>query len=238
MKFDSEKVSDIRTKLDKIWNHVDLSTTCCRQCGCCRVACPQMKYSEAVNILTKIWSEWTKEEKKELLITCIRYFFSRSLVKPCPLLKGNECRVYEEGRPLNCRLYGLWPQDVWERRVQALANKLDLPKEQIPLNQQCVFVKRKNGEPLTEEVIEGLFASLDELDKFVLSEGDSSKYEEWQGRIEKNWNHRAIHDWVLLHFWGEEALMQMTSIAMAADETQLENLMKAVEESVDLIVKE
>ena len=230
----NSQFGEIRTKLDKVWNHLDLSTSCCRQCGCCRVACPQMKYSEAVNILTKIWAEWSKADKKEFLMTCIRYFFSRSLVKPCPLLKGNECRVYED-RPLNCRIYGLWPTEMWDRRVEALAAKLDLPKEQIPLNTQCAFVKRKNGLPLTEEEVEGLFLSLDELDVVLLAESDATRYEEWQGKVDMNWNYRAVHDWALLHFFGEEWLMNLTSIAMSGSAESIEKLIQDIEKVVDKI---
>ena len=191
-----------------------------------------MKYSEAVNILTKIWTEWPREDKKEFLKTCLRYFFSRSLVKPCPLLKGNDCTVYED-RPLNCRIYGLWPTEMWDRRVAAIAAKLDLPKEQIPLNQQCQFVKRKNGIPLTEEMIEGLFTSLNELDAIMLAESDPTRYEEWQGRIDKGWSYRSIHDWALLRFFGEEWLMNLTSIAMAANAETIEALTKTIEKTID-----
>lgn len=131
----------LRSRLNDTYNMLgSLKTVCCRQCGCCRVACPQMKYSEALQIITAIWNEWSKEDKVELLITCVRYFFSKSLIKPCPLLLNDECRIYKD-RPLNCRLYGLWPSDVWERRVESLAKRLDLPREQIPLNTQCSFVE-------------------------------------------------------------------------------------------------
>lgn len=130
-------------KLQTIYDmHGEIVTTCCRQCSCCKVACPQMKYSEALQIVNRIWNEWSKEEKKSLLTTCIRYFFDRSLIKPCPMLSGSVCRVYDN-RPLNCRLYGLWPADVWEKRVNGLAERLDLPRESIPLNTQCQFVELK-----------------------------------------------------------------------------------------------
>ena len=226
------QIVDLKSKLNKIWGHLDLSSTCCRQCGCCRVACPQMKYSEAVNIITEIWDTWSKEDKKQLLKTCIRYFFSRSLVKPCPMLDGDTCRVYEN-RPENCRLYGLWPKEMWERRVESIAKKLDLPKEQIPLNQQCQFVKRTNGKPLTESEIEGAFASLDELDVTILSEGDPSRKQEWAGRVERGWNYRSIHDFILLRFFGEEWLMNLTSVAMSINVETIEKVVQEIEKSID-----
>lgn len=90
-------------KLQEIYGIEDLSTVCCRQCSCCRVACPQMKYSEAMNILQRIWEEWSNQDKLDFLMTCVRYFFSKSLIKPCPLLDGITCRIYDD-RPLNCFL--------------------------------------------------------------------------------------------------------------------------------------
>lgn len=134
-----ERLKDIYEMNGKI------ETSCCRQCSCCRVACPQMKYSEALQIVNKIWNEWSKEEKVVLLKTCIKYFFDKSLVKPCPMLSESVCKVYND-RPLNCRLYGLWPAEVWEKRVASLAERLGLPKENIPLNTQCPFVELKEIE--------------------------------------------------------------------------------------------
>jgi len=235
MNFETDKFSGISEKLKDFYQIQELDTVCCRQCGCCRVACPQMKYSEAVNIMNRVFSEWSREDRKELLKTSIRYFFSRSLIKPCPMLRGNECRIYED-RPLNCRLYGLWPQEAWERRVERISERLGLEKEKIPLNTQCPFVKLKNGDPLTEEQIDGMFATLDKFDHWLLSQGDSNKFEEWSSRIEKNWNYRTFHDWILLHFWGEERLMNMTAIATTATEEQLKLFLEVVDEQASLLI--
>ena len=108
MEHPGKLMQDLRDKLQQIYaSEGSLETTCCRQCTCCRVACPSMKYSEAINLLNRMWETWTKEAKKDFLLTCVRYFFSRSLIKPCPLLKGNDCQCYED-RPLNCFLPDTW----------------------------------------------------------------------------------------------------------------------------------
>jgi Fe-S-cluster containining protein len=222
-------------KLHEIYkSQGELETSCCRQCGCCRVACPQMKYSEALQVINKIWNEWSKEDKIDLLVMCVRYFFSKSLIKPCPMLSGTECRVYED-RPLNCRLYGLWPNDAWERRVSRLAEKLKLPESQIPLNKQCPLVRMKNGQnPLTEEQIQSMFDALDNLDKQILSSGrkEGTALRKAENMVRNNWNYRTIHDWILFFFWGEEKLAQMTDIAMLANNEQLEGLMDSFESIV------
>lgn len=228
------KKQTLKQKLDSIYElSGSLETACCRQCGCCRVACPQMKYSEALQITNKIWNTWSKEEKTELLVTCVGYFFSKSLIKPCPLLNGSACKIYDS-RPLNCRLYGLWPKDVWERRVEKLAKHLDLERDQIPLNVQCEFVELKNSTKPTEEQIQKMFDALDNLDKQIISGGlkTGQLYRKAEGMVASNWNYRTIHDWILFFFWGEERLAQMTEIAMVANQEQIYDLMSSFKELV------
>lgn len=136
------KVVPLETILDRIYTKEDLSTTCLRQCTCCRVACPQMKFCEASSIIDFIWATWSKEDKKRILAEAVKYYFSDSLIKPCLMMDGNTCRVYAR-RPLNCRLYGLWPSDSWEERVAMFSKSTGLPREKLPLNVQCPNVKRK-----------------------------------------------------------------------------------------------
>ena len=137
-----KKIVPLEKILQRVYEKEDLSTTCLRQCTCCRVACPQMKFSEASSIIDHIWSKWSKEDKKAILINSVKYFFSDSLVKPCLMMSGNSCREYER-RPLNCRLYGLWPEKAWENRVEKFCKATGLPREKLPLNTQCPNVARK-----------------------------------------------------------------------------------------------
>jgi Fe-S-cluster containining protein len=135
------KIVTLDVILGRIYSKENLATTCLRQCTCCRVACPQMKFCEASDIIDHIWATWSREEKKRVLVTAVKYYFSDSLIKPCPMLVGSECKVYDR-RPLNCRLYGLWPSDDWEKRVAGFAEATGLPREKLPLNTQCPNVKR------------------------------------------------------------------------------------------------
>ena len=218
----------LRGKLQEIYLMHDLNTVCCRQCSCCRVACPQMKYSEALNIIQRIWEEWTQDDKAKLLSTCIRYFFSRSLIKPCPLLSEKNCRIYED-RPVNCRIYGLWPKEVYEKRVSGMSRIIDLPAEQIPLNVQCPHVLRKNEQsPLTTEQTEQIFKALDKLDK------DVGKLKDEQ--LATYWNYRTLHDWALFIFFGEQWLMNMTHYALSAKKEDLDAFLIVLDEQVKLSV--
>ncbi len=250
------KQKPLAEKLEEIYSvSGPISTVCCRQCGCCRVACPQMKYSEALRIVSKIWNTWPAAEKKELLVRSVEYFFSKSLIKSCPMLAGEVCKVYND-RPLNCRLYGLWPADTWEKRVDGFSRRLGLPRDMIPLNSQCEFVELamvkcpdcdetgdgQNGgicqtcggqrkikpSPLTDQKIQNMFDLLDQLDVQILSDGatEGMKKKTAEGRVKSNWNYRTIHDWILFFFWGEDKLSQMTEVIMVASQEQLDGLLE------------
>ena len=83
-------VVHLRDKLQGVYNMINLETTCCRQGVCCLVACPQMNYSEAMQILDRVWAEWGNEDKRSLIMKCLRFYFSNSMVKSCPLLGEDE----------------------------------------------------------------------------------------------------------------------------------------------------
>jgi len=217
-------------KLKEIYKFEDLSTVCCRQCSCCRVACPQMKYSEALNIVDTIRKDWNKEDWADFLGVCVEYFFSKSLIKPCPLLDGVECRVYDE-RPLNCRLYGLWPEDMYTKRVEGVSKMLRLDKSEVPLNEQCQHVTRANNLPeLTEEQINELFDALDSLDR------DVGKFSTEQVRHYQNY--RTVHDWALYFFFGEEWLVRMTQIAVSGTKENLSEFITVFKDQIRKMVLE
>lgn len=232
------KSTTLLKEIGEIYNTKgDLSTTCLRQCDCCRVACPQMNYSEAINIIEGIWSNCSFEKKRDVLLTCVKHFFSKSLIKPCPLLNEQTCLAYDR-RPLNCRLYGLWPEDSYEKRVERLSNILKIDRSKIPLNVQCQYVKRKNGEKLTVTDIEDMFALLDRVDLQILCNNDASKREEWVNKISKKWNYRTIQDWVLFMFFGEDWLVNLTNFALSANQEAIDDFIEVLNEKViDVVVK-
>ena len=252
------KLSTLGDMLQQIYGMQDLSTNCIRQACCCRVSLPQMKYSEFLNISNRIWDEWSKEDRATLILTCVKYFFSKSLLRPCPLLSGFDCRIYED-RPLGCRAYGLWPADAYQRRVARFEKTLGLPKEQIPLNTQCPMVRRKKqtcptcagqgwyadgptdspGQKqcdscqgtgkiappdLTEAQLDEMYAALDALDKKV---GEFQ-----QEKIDRHYNYRTLHDWILAKTFGEDMLVKFTNLLLSQDSANIDATIKILEEKV------
>jgi len=229
---------NLNDKLQAIYkDEVSLDTICDHQCACCKVAMPQINYSEFVNMATSIWNEFSFEDKLDLICTSIEYFFRyeyekwgmESLIKPCMLLdqETSLCKKYEK-RPLSCRLYGLWPEDVYNERVDKFARTYEqygLAREELPLNKQCPLVKRKDTTvELTKDVIEGLYEKLDKLDKAV---GDFTSLQ-----ITAKENYRTFHDWLLLKIYGEEWLASLTTFMLASDRSVIEEQIKEVNKAI------
>jgi Fe-S-cluster containining protein len=226
MKKVRHNVIHLRDKLQEVYGMVNLETTCCRQGVCCLVACPQMNYSEAMQILDRVWAEWDNDDKRKLIMQCLRFYFSNSMVKSCPLLGKDDsgnfgCRVYDD-RPLMCRLYGMWPQATYERRVKMFENATGFDRADLPLNTQCTHVRRVDDSvELNDEVIEGLTSSLDLIDAKV------GNYTPEQ--IDDRANYMTIHDWVLQKFFGDENMAVLTDFMLAATREEIDDYLQAQE---------
>ena len=224
------KPVSLKTKLKEIYTTVNLETTCQGSCACCRVAMPGLQYSEFLQMLNEIWNKESIDYKIGIICTSIEYFFKNdfkiwgmeSLVKPCMFIEDGKCKNYDS-RPLNCRLYGLWPEDEYNSRVDKFEKAYEglLTREELPLNTQCPNVKRVDDSiELTTEVIESLYAKLDRLDLRM------QRFTESQ--IKNKENYRTFHDWFLFIFFGEEWLSAMTDFLLRADKEGMEDQLKQI----------
>ena len=213
------KIVSLETILNRIYNTHDLRTTCSRGLTCCKTAMPGMYFSEFTSLDEQIRKTASKKQKLDMILKSVGYFFHNefekfgmdTLVKPCMLLsEDGNCKYYNQ-RPLNCRMYGLWPKEVYNRRVDKFEKAYEglLKREELPLNTQCPNVKRvDDSKPLTEEIIEEIYAQLDALDAKT---GNFTK-----SQIENKSNYRTFHDWLLFKVFGEEWLVNLTSFMKAA----------------------
>jgi hypothetical protein len=191
------------------------------------VACPQMNQCEAATILDKIWSSWLDMDRKKFIVKCMRYFFSNSMVNPCPLLgRGVDglpgCMEYDD-RPLNCRVYGQWSQEAYEKRVTRFIEATGFEKKSLPLNVQCRHVVNPAGVP-SKETIDDLFSQLDTIDMVV--------YGYDQAKIDKRYNYRTIHDWALAKYLGEDRLSTLSTFFLACTKEQAEDYLEKFERAL------
>lgn len=231
------KVS-LKERLNKVYySQVNLDTTCQGSCECCRVAMPQLNYCEFIQLLKEIWSSESKEVKIHLICTSIEYFFrnefekwgKETLIKPCMLLDNDGKCKYYSSRPLSCRLYGLWPQEDYDARVDRFEKAYEglLTREELPLNKQCPNVKRvDNSVELTIKLINFLYDELSYIDSLV------GHFSETQ--IEQKENYRAFHDWLLYTFLGEDWLHRLTSFMLAADKESIKDLVVQIKKTVEV----
>ena len=223
---DVSKVKSLREKVADIYDSVDLSTTCSGHCVCCQVACPQLSFSEFLVIIDEIFQKEDRSIRATTLKASIKYFFSNSMIKPCPLLDEKRCSIYDV-RPLNCRMYGQWPEDVYEERVMGFVKSTGLKREEVPLNTQCKYVRRIDDAPLTKEIIDDLYTKLDNLDRVV------GKFT--TGQIGKQHNKRAFHDWYMVTVFGEDRLAALSGFFVAATEEAVEDLADQMVKQLDEI---
>jgi Fe-S-cluster containining protein len=235
-----KKPLSLKQKLEKIYNMSDLETNCQGNCVCCKVAMPTMNYCEFVQILNEIWDKESVRIKAEIIKTSIEYFVRYhhevwgmdKFIKPCMFLKDGRCAYYSS-RPLNCRIYGLWPEDEYNKRVESFQKEFGLEKENVPLNTQCPFVERKNTQDdLTMDEINAMYDALNDLD-FSMKRFTSKQ-------IKEGVNVRAFHDWICYTFFGEEWLSFMSQLLIRAKtkdnarerlEDQVEQIKKAIDEN-------
>jgi Fe-S-cluster containining protein len=225
----------LKQKLNDIYyGTINLDTTCKGNSTCCKVGCPQMNFAEYTQLINEIWSTASKTEKIELICKSVEYFFHNefskwgmeSLLKPCMLLtKEGKCSQYKS-RCLNCRIFGLWPDDLYNERVDHFEEAYEglLKRDELPLNKQCPHVKRvDDSKPLTEDIINGLFKQLDDLD------GNIGNFTSLQ--IEQKDNYRTLHDWILLSIFGEQWLVNLTQFVLSANKDAMVDLIEQIKKS-------
>ena len=65
----------LKDKLQSIYESVDMSTVGCEisicACACCKVAMPQMNYSEFVQLATDLWKKSSNEKKIDIICKSI-----------------------------------------------------------------------------------------------------------------------------------------------------------------------
>jgi len=227
----------LRERLHNVYySQVNLDTTCQGLCDCCKVAMPQLNYCEFVQLLKEVWSNESKEGKIELICKSIEYFFrnefekwgKETLVKPCMLLTvDGECKYYE-CRPLSCRMYGLWPEDEYNGRVDKFEKAYEglLTRDELPLNVQCPNVKRVDDSvELTSKLIDFLYDELSYIDSTIGNFSDT--------QIEQKENYRTFHDWLLFTFLGEDWLSRLTSFMLAAKRESIEDLIIQIKKQIE-----
>lgn len=189
-------------------------TTGCEKCGeingdnlawCCRTMNPSMYYVEFLYVWEKV-QKWTKKDKAALIVRAVVNYLSRSLTKGCIFYDGR-CLCYDQ-RPLACRMYGVVPQDVWDRRLQGLKDQLGEDNVRH-WTKQCDLVSVKNGSPINED---------DEMKWFNFTKTAEERIGVPSHVIKLHdlpaGSYRTFHDHLLLELFPAKAMNGLTATKM------------------------
>lgn len=206
-------------------------TTCKSLACCCKVACPNMVFSEFLNIYKNFVLKMSREERLDLTIECVKsYLINQGPViieKPCVFLsKTNMCNVYD-ARPLKCRTYGIIPHNLYKKIVDRVSIDTGINARDIPLCVQCPFVKIKpefadrfpNGK-LPENMIKEIEMELKAIDNTLM--GVSSEAQE------KGFGFLVYHDWHLIFEMGTGWLEKLTPIRLKFSQKQKDDFVESL----------
>ena len=209
-------------------------TTCQHHEECCHAGSPNMYFIEYENIHKNIIKKMSVKEYADMTLACIRTYLFSGKRCPCLFLKDKMCSIYKY-RQIKCRLYGLIPPDLFDRNANAVATEEKLPRNLIPLSQQCPFVKIKpewqdrfpNG-CIPEDMIVRMETEMKAIDRSL---GISQKQQD-EGTA-----FLTFHDWHLLSTVGEDFMATLTPLRLQLDDKSKEHMVSAFAPHIESIVK-
>ncbi|MGX4598349.1 YkgJ family cysteine cluster protein [Faecalimicrobium sp. JNUCC 81] len=138
---DYSKENELFTKLNKVYN--SLPSGDCSGCGNCCMESVGINLIEFINIFEYL--KGNNELRKKCLSKVLDYYFFEYIKKsPCPFKdENNRCLIYEV-RPLNCRLFGHWKKEDYNK------NLLNVTKRNLDYKN---LMKSKYGFEISDEVV-------------------------------------------------------------------------------------
>ena len=101
---------------------------------CCLSQSPSMYYIEFLYVWREV-QKWSKTNRANLVLRCIRNYLSNSLSKGCVMHEG-KCLCYSQ-RPYMCKLYGVIHKTSWDKRWTDLRER---QKDKFEAKDQCPLV--------------------------------------------------------------------------------------------------
>lgn len=128
-------------KLNKVYK--SLPSGDCSGCGNCCMESVGTNLVEFINIYNYLKGK--EELRKKCLGKVLDYYFLEYIKKsPCPFKdEDNRCMIYEV-RPLNCRLFGHWKKDDYNKNL-ANVNSRNIEYQKL--------IKPKYGFDISDEVV-------------------------------------------------------------------------------------
>lgn len=202
------------------------ATTGCGDCAkingednkdwCCRKHNPSMYYCEFLKVF-KLFTTWSKSKRTEFILRAVKNYLSNSLSKGCIFYKDG-CQCYS-ARPLSCRLYGVIPQESWDRRHKILQDRYG---DQFQPVQQCSLVKSKT--PVTVEMEHKWFLHTKKCEERLGVVPNAISLHDSGGG-----SYRTFHDHLLIELFPDSILSHLTKIRLTnPTEEQIDSAINAI----------
>lgn len=168
----------------------------------CRTINPSMYYVEFLKVLDTIQKTWKKPAKRDMLVRAIINYLDTSPEKGCIFWEGR-CHVYDD-RPFSCRMYGVIPQDSWDKRIKALK---DREGEDFPVRAQCNKVTA--SQPISDADEDKWFEHTRKCEETVGVSPDCIALHDVPGG-----SYRTFHDHLVLELLEPAALNKLTEVKL------------------------
>jgi len=226
-----DKVESSFSKLNNVYKDIPETKGCMENVDsnckgwCCQIQCPQLLYSEFLLIWNYISNNWTDNQICDLIERSMMTVVSGSPTKGCVFFDNESklCNIHKK-RPLNCRIYGITPDEEFKPRYEKLK---ELYKSVLGavIKPQCDLVSTCNGKEVTIEDTSKWWKKINNIERSI---GLPKK----MITDDIGGSYRTPHDHILFYTMPENVLNGLESIRNYED--HLEKI-KAVKNIVNVI---
>jgi Fe-S-cluster containining protein len=208
-------------------------TTCCSKNECCNAGCPNLYFTEFLNIRRGAVDKMPPEQRINLTIECVkRYLQDQRKSKPCVFLgKDRLCTIYPY-RHFKCRTYGLIPPSLYDWIANSVSKEMGVDRSEVPLCNQCTDVKIKpefkDKFPdgiIPEKTIRDMENHFRVLDRTL---GLSKKLQD------EGFGFLTYHDWHLLFEFGPEWMETLTQFRLKWTDEQKEKFISELKTALEV----
>jgi len=173
--YKKEKLIKAIRKLEEVYKRIPSTTGCMENISkekgcngwCCVLQNPHLLYSEFLNTLNNIMSNWTPDDILAIIEKCLQNYLSENPTKTCVFFDRDSKKCLQHGtRPLACRVYGIEPKSSYDRKLESLRREYN-DEEGLYFRNQCNLVKTEDGTNLTEEDCDKFWNELVKIEKEI-----------------------------------------------------------------------
>jgi Fe-S-cluster containining protein len=180
---------------------------------CCRTMNPSMYYAEFLLAWEQVQNTWGKRRKIGLVVRAIRNYLTMGLSKGCIFFDEDKCNCYQQ-RPFMCRMYGVIPNESWDKRIGELKERCGEDAEES-WRSQCDLVSTVSGKPITPEQEDQWFAHVTKAEERVGVPKPIIQMHDLPGG-----SYRTFHDHLLLELFSAAAMNKLTEVKLSKPTTE------------------